>query len=247
MGNIIQFPRPNPRRKWSPTEILAIKEEPDERIRQSRERSRVATTQKIASDAGKRADKRAERKQVIVNLLADGQQWTVARLMRMIECRTREPISRTTVSALLKELEAEGRASNTNQFWSTVSTTNLKTMTYRPNLNNDSDDQIEAIAKADSNILEQIAMLIHGINWHEKMALALNAVVAIDNSHTQLCVVQPKHGQYSKNLAAAIALLRHLSPSAKAELAVDILSDDWDLGAAEDTPSTPHHDLQQSD
>ena len=103
--------------------------------------------------------------------------------------------------------------------------------------NNDLDKQIEAIAEADNNIRQQIAMLTHGNNWYEKMALATNAIVAIDDSHTQLCVVQPKHGRHNENLAVAIGLLRHLSPGAKAELAVDILSDDWELGATEDAPS----------
>ncbi|MEG5159547.1 hypothetical protein QUB37_03735 [Microcoleus sp. AT3-A2] len=111
-----------------------------------------------------------------------------------------------------------------------------------PNLPNfdddDLDQQITVIAEADGNILQQIAMLTHGSNWHEKMALATNAIVAIDDTHTQLCVVQPKHGRYNENLAAAIQLLRYLSPGAKAELAVDILSDDWELGATEDSPST---------
>ncbi|WP_373534743.1 hypothetical protein [Microcoleus sp.] len=111
---------------------------------------------------------------------------------------------------------------------------------YNPNnLPNLDDDDLGEIAKADGNILQQIAMLTHGSNWHEKMALATNSIVAIDDSHTQLCVIQPKHGRYNENLAVAIQLLRHLSPGAKAELAVDILSDDWELGAAEDySPTT---------
>jgi hypothetical protein len=104
-----------------------------------------------------------------------------------------------------------------------------------PNFDDDDlDKQIEAIAEADGNIRQQIAMLIHGCNWHEKMALATNAIVAIDDSHTQLCIVQPKYGRYSESLAASITLLRHLSPGAKAKLAVDILSDDWELGAIEE-------------
>jgi hypothetical protein len=108
-----------------------------------------------------------------------------------------------------------------------------------PNFNDDDlDKQIEAISIADSNIFKQIAMLTHESSWQEKMALALNAIVAIDDSHTQLCVVQPKHGRYNENLAAAIGLLRHLSPGAKADLAVDILSDDWELGTVENAPST---------
>jgi hypothetical protein len=106
-----------------------------------------------------------------------------------------------------------------------------------PDFNDDDlDEQIEAIAEADGNILEQIAMLTQRCSWHEKMALATNAIVAIDDSHTQLCVVQPKHGSYDENLAAAIGLLRHLSPGARAELAVEILSGDWELGR-DDAPS----------
>lgn len=107
-----------------------------------------------------------------------------------------------------------------------------------PDINNDDlDQQITAIAESDANIFQQIAMLTHGCNWREKMALAVNAIVAIDDSHTQLCAVSPKHGRYGESLMAAIGLLRHLSPGAKAELAVNILSDDWELGI-EDAPST---------
>jgi hypothetical protein len=106
-----------------------------------------------------------------------------------------------------------------------------------PDMNDDDlGEQIQTISDQDANILQQIAMLTHGCNWHEKMALATNAIVAIDDSHTQLCVVQPKHGRYNENPQAAINLLRHLSPGAKAELAIDILSDDWDLGEVEDSP-----------
>ena len=118
MGSIIQFiPRPNPTRRWSPAEILAIKDEPDDKLQQSRERSRIAIAQKVASGAGKRESRRAKRKQELANLLSDGQQWTIARLVRLVEYRTGQPISRTTVTLLLKELEAEGQASNNNRFW----------------------------------------------------------------------------------------------------------------------------------
>jgi hypothetical protein len=123
MNNIIQFPRSNPWHKWSPAEILVLKEEPDDRTRQRQERSRIATTQKIAAEAGKRENKRARRKQEIAKILANGKQWTIAHLMRLVERQTNEPISRTTVAALLKELEAEGRATNSNKFWFTTTQT----------------------------------------------------------------------------------------------------------------------------
>jgi hypothetical protein len=66
--------------------------------------------------SGKTGGQRESRRSV--NILSDGQQWTVARLMRMIEYRTGgQPISRTTVTSLLQELKGEGRALNINQFW----------------------------------------------------------------------------------------------------------------------------------
>jgi hypothetical protein len=54
---------------------------------------------------------------------------------------------------------------------------------YSPNLPDFNDDD---------NIRQQIAMLTYGSTSPQKMALATNAIVAIDDSHTQLCVVQPK-------------------------------------------------------
>lgn len=117
MGELIQFPRKNPYRKWSPSEILAIKEPPDTRQELRKERSRIATTKKIAAEAGQRQKKRAKRKQAIADILQGGQQWTITVLMRLVGDRTGEQVSRATVTELLKELESEGRAHNINQFW----------------------------------------------------------------------------------------------------------------------------------
>ena len=117
MGELIQFPRQKPGRKWCPKEILAIKEPPDTRALVRQERSRIATSNAIAAKAGERERKRATRKKAIADILNAGQQWTVTVLMRLVGDRTGEQISRTTVTELLKELEAEGRACNTNQFW----------------------------------------------------------------------------------------------------------------------------------
>ena len=117
MGDIIQFPRQRPGRKWSPEEILAIKEPPDTRTLVRQERSRIATTKAIAAATDKRASKRAKRKKAIADILNTGQQWTVTVLMRLVGDRTGEQVSRTTVTELLKELESEGCACNTHQFW----------------------------------------------------------------------------------------------------------------------------------
>jgi len=117
MGDIIQFPRQRPDRKWSPAEILAIKEPLDTRELARQERSRIATTKKIASEASRRDRKRAKRKKAIADILDGGQQWTVSVLMRLVSEQTGQSVSRATVTELLKELEGEGRCGNTNRFW----------------------------------------------------------------------------------------------------------------------------------
>lgn len=117
MGQLIQFPRKNPYRRWSPGEILAIKEPPDTRQQVRQERSRIATTKKIAAEAGQRQKKRAKRKQAIADILANGQHWTITVLMRLVGEQTGEQVSRATITELLKELETEGRVYNINQFW----------------------------------------------------------------------------------------------------------------------------------
>jgi len=114
---IIQFPQPNPSRKWRPTEILAIQEPRDTREQVRQERSRIVTTKKIAVEASKRKKKRAKRKQVITNILNSGGTWTIAQLMSLVSDRTGEQISRAAVTDLLKELEVEGRVQNADQFW----------------------------------------------------------------------------------------------------------------------------------
>lgn len=117
MGELIQFPRQKPGRKWSPSEILAIREPLDTRQQVRQERSRIATTKKIADGADKRQSKRAKRKQAIANILNSGGTWTIVLLMQLVGDRTDGQISRTTVTELLKELEAEGLACNADQFW----------------------------------------------------------------------------------------------------------------------------------
>ena len=112
-------------------------------------------------------------------------------------------------------------------------------MTDLPNLaDDDLDEQMQIIAAKDKEILLQLSQFTADLNHHEKMALCVHAVVTIDKSHTQLCSVTPAHGTHPPVLKAAVSMLRHLSPQALCELAVDILSDDWDLGAELDAPST---------
>lgn len=100
-------------------------------------------------------------------------------------------------------------------------------------------EEIEAIAKKDEAILLELTKAMHEFNWQEKMAVATNATVVLNRTHTQLCFVSPTHHAYSAPLNTAITLLRHLSPQALCELAVDLLLNDWGLGAVADfAPST---------
>jgi len=118
MGKLIQFPRQRPGRKWSPAEILAIKEPLDTRELTRQERSRIATTKAIEATAGKRVSKREKRKNAIADILgATKHKLTVAMLMQLVGDRIGEKVSRTTMTELLKELEDEGRCGNTNRFW----------------------------------------------------------------------------------------------------------------------------------
>jgi hypothetical protein len=103
MGKLIQFPRQKPGRKWSPEEILTLKEPLDTREQVRQERSRIATTKKIAAEAGKREKKRAKRKKAITDLLNAGGTWTIALLMWLVGDRTGEKVSRTTVTEILKK------------------------------------------------------------------------------------------------------------------------------------------------
>ena len=114
-------------------------------------------------------------------------------------------------------------------------------MTYieLPNIDDDDlENQMETILQNDAKIQQQIALLIHGMNGPEKMALGLNAYFLIDESSTQLCDLKPKHGEYSAELQSGIFLVQQLSPQAKAEFAADILMDDWEMGSVDDSPST---------
>lgn len=118
MGKLIRFPHPQPERRWSPAEILAIPEPlPNAGELTRQERSRIATTKKVAAEADKREKKRARRKRIIADILDAGGIWTIALLMRLVGDRTGGQISRATVTELLKELEAEGQACNNDQFW----------------------------------------------------------------------------------------------------------------------------------
>lgn len=115
-------------------------------------------------------------------------------------------------------------------------------MTYQiemPDIDDeDLDKQMAKISENDRESLTRINMLEPFLNWSEKMAAGLHAYWAIDTSHTQLCELKPKHGEFSAALRSVIDLVKSLSPQAKAEFASDILLEDWEMGPVTDSPAT---------
>lgn len=91
----------------------------------------------------------------------------------------------------------------------------------------------DEIDREDAGILKQIETLAQEFSVHEKLALTLNAHWALDTSHRQLCKLEPTHGSYTPNLAAAIKLLHPLSAAAKVRLTTDFLTDTWESEATD--------------
>jgi len=88
---------------------------------------------------------------------------------------------------------------------------------------------------ADAAIGRQLGTLLKEMSGPKKMVIGLHAYWLTDTSHKQLCKLQPKHGEFSAEVNAALVLVRQLSPQSLAEVATEILVEDWDLGR--DAPS----------
>ena len=90
------------------------------------------------------------------------------------------------------------------------------------------EEEIEAIADSDKDNLAKLSLLLGTFNWHEKMAIGLIAYHAIDVTHRQLITITPAHGVFSVPVKQAIEFISKLSPQALAELAGDILEEDFE-------------------
>jgi hypothetical protein len=107
-----------------------------------------------------------------------------------------------------------------------------------PNINTeDLESQMEDILTADAKVGRQLGTLLEDMSWEEKMAIGLHAYWLTDKSHKQLCEVIPRHGEFSIEIQAALVLIGKLSPQSLAEVASEILVEDWDLGR-DGAPST---------
>jgi len=107
--------------------------------------------------------------------------------------------------------------------------TNTKLIPGLPDFDSPSLEQdIKRIADADREIQGQISTLLERFNWHEKIAVGQTAYFFIDNSHHKLLKLAPVHGDLSEPVLKAMQLVEGLSPQALAELAEDILQEDFE-------------------
>jgi len=93
----------------------------------------------------------------------------------------------------------------------------------------DVDDELVQIIVRDRSTLGQLFLKLEKLNWSEKMAVGLTAYHRIDQTSAQLIEIKPRYGEFDAPVAEAMELLNALSPSALAELAKDILQDDFEI------------------
>jgi hypothetical protein len=86
----------------------------------------------------------------------------------------------------------------------------------------------ERIADSDREIRSKLDDLLAEFNWHEKIAIGQTAYFFIDNTHRKLLKLVPVHGELSEPMQRAMRLAEGLSPQALAELAEDILQEDFE-------------------
>lgn len=93
----------------------------------------------------------------------------------------------------------------------------------------DVDDELVQIIVRDRTTLGQLFIQLENLNWSEKMAVGLTAYHRIDQTSAQLIEIKPRYGEFSAPVAEAMELLKALSPLALAELAADIVQNDFDI------------------
>ena len=95
--------------------------------------------------------------------------------------------------------------------------------------NYDIDDKVVQSLVRDRATLGLLFLKLENFNWSERMAVGLTAYHRIDKTSAQLIEIKPRYGEFNTPVAAAMELLNTLSPSALAELARDILDNDFGI------------------
>lgn len=93
----------------------------------------------------------------------------------------------------------------------------------------DINDELVQILIRDRSTLGLLFFKLEKLAWNEKMAVGLAAYHSIDRTSAQLIEIKPRHGDFTAPVAEAMELLKALSPSALAELAGDVLQDDFEF------------------
>ena len=88
--------------------------------------------------------------------------------------------------------------------------------------------KIEAIVDSDRETLANLSVLMEDFDWHQKIAIGQTAYFFIDSLHHQLLKLVPIHGKLSEPVQQAMGLVEGLSPQALAELAEEILQEDFE-------------------
>jgi hypothetical protein len=89
--------------------------------------------------------------------------------------------------------------------------------------------EIEAILVSDALVLKKLSPLLQEFEWNEKMAVGQVAYSLIDRSPRQLIKLLPQYGEFDAPVKQAIEFVERLSPQALAELAADILQEDFEI------------------
>jgi len=93
----------------------------------------------------------------------------------------------------------------------------------------DIDEEVVQMLLKDRATLGKILFKLQRLNWNEKMAVGLAAYHKIDKTSAQLIEINPRYGEFEAPVAEVMNLLADLSPWALAELAADIVQNDFDI------------------
>lgn len=93
----------------------------------------------------------------------------------------------------------------------------------------ETDEEVVRMLLKDRETLGKIFLKLQDLNWNEKMAIGFAAYHQIDKTSAQLIEIKPRYGEFEAPVEEVVSLLAHLSPLALAELATDIVQNDFDI------------------
>jgi hypothetical protein len=100
----------------------------------------------------------------------------------------------------------------------------------------DSEQESPEIAN-DIYIYRELRTLLEQMTCPQKMAVGLYAYWLTDTTIGQLCELRPRYGEFPPEVDEAIALVKQLHNASLAEVANEILLEDW-IVEPSDAPST---------